>query len=41
MLSCTEVARQLNISPTAVSRAAHIGRNLPDWDKIQKELLKL
>lgn len=41
MLSCTEVARKLNISPTAVSRAAGIGRNLPDRDKIQQELLGL
>ncbi len=41
MLSCTEVARELNISPTAVSRAASVGRNLPDRDKIQRELLKL
>jgi hypothetical protein len=37
MLSCTEVACELNISPTAVSRAANIGRNLADRDKIQKE----
>jgi REP element-mobilizing transposase RayT len=41
MLSCTEVARKLNISPTAVSRAAEIGRHLPDRDKIQKKVLKL
>jgi hypothetical protein len=40
-LSCTEVARQLNISPTAVSRAATIGRKLPDRRKIQKQLLDI
>ena len=41
MLSCTEVARQLNISPTAVSRAATIGRRLPDRPIIQKQLLDI
>jgi chromosomal replication initiation ATPase DnaA len=41
MLSCTEVARQLNISPTAASRAATIGRKLPDRRKIQKQLLDI
>ena len=40
-LSCTEVARELNISPSAVSRAVSVGGNLPDRDKIQKELLRL
>ena len=40
-VSCTEVARELNISPSAVSRAASVGRNLQDRAKIQKELLKL
>jgi len=40
MVSCTEVARHLNISPTAVSRAARIGRSLPDRSNIQKKLLK-
>jgi hypothetical protein len=41
MLSCTEVARQLNISPTAASRAATIGRKLPDRRKIRKQLLDI
>ena len=41
MLSCTEVARQLNFSPTAVSRAATIGRKLPDRRLIQKQLLDI
>jgi hypothetical protein len=41
MLSCTEVARQLDISPTAVSRAATIGRKLPDRHQIQKQLLDI
>lgn len=40
MVSCTEVARHLNISPTAVSRAARVGRSLPDRNGIQKKLLK-
>jgi hypothetical protein len=40
-LSCTEVARELNISPSAVSRAVSVDRNLLDRDKIQNELLKL
>jgi hypothetical protein len=40
-LSCTEVARELNIIPSAASRAASVGRNLQDRGKIQKELLKL
>jgi REP element-mobilizing transposase RayT len=39
MFSCIEVARELNISTTAVSRAAKIGRRLAGRRKIQKELL--
>lgn len=34
MVSCTEVARHLNISPTAASRAAKVGRSLPDRNGI-------
>jgi hypothetical protein len=41
MFNCTEVARELNISPSAVSGAASVGGNLPDRDKIQKELFRL
>ena len=39
MFSCTEVARALNISPSAVSKAVIKGQALADRPKIQKEIL--
>jgi REP element-mobilizing transposase RayT len=39
MFSCVEVARALNISPSAVSKAVIKGQALADRPKIQKEIL--
>ncbi|MGD9301182.1 MAG: helix-turn-helix domain-containing protein [Desulfobacterales bacterium] len=39
MISCAEVARALNISPSAVSKAVIKGRALIDRKQIQKQLL--
>jgi predicted transcriptional regulator len=39
MFSCADVARSLNISPSAVSKAVIQGQALADRPKIQKKIL--
>ena len=40
MISCADIARELNISPSTVSRASGRGRNLPESKEIQRKLFE-
>lgn len=40
MISCADIARELNISPSTVSRASGRGRNLPELKEIQRKLFE-
>lgn len=40
MISCADIARELNISPSTVSRASGRGRDLPESREIQRKMLE-
>jgi REP element-mobilizing transposase RayT len=40
MISCADIARELNISPSTVSRASGRGRNLPESREIDRKLFE-
>ena len=40
-LSCANIARELNISPSTVSRASGRGRNLPESGEIRRKLFEI